>query len=288
MALISDWLGYLAWRHGLSLPALRRTLNKRAVDGAWLRRAGVSIGKNTITNVLKGHTKGWHDSSRAFFERVLTEDLGVDCVSDNGYDAFAATIGSDLAQSLPEETSGRDEAIRNGYVGLYDLYRQSTSGSHFNRDLFLVVPVADDCVRAVLYAGWQGQDGEAIKYVGNIRLGTEAIYALLVGRSRPENVRYRSLILRPPRHSRVVPGLMTQLTDSTGIPTALPVILKRSEAPAGADPQSSTFSLQALRAFVQAHDRSFPATGPGALKEKQRRYLNRVTPDAEGALSLFS
>ena len=287
MALISDWLGYLAWRHGLDLSALRKTLNKRAADTAWLRRQGVSIGKNTITNVLKGHTKGWQDSSRAFFERVLIEDLGADCVSDNGYDAFAATIGSDLAGRLSPESSGRDEAIRNGYVGLYYLYRQSTSGSRFNRDLFLVVPVADNCIRAVLYAG-QSPDGQPVKYVGHVQLGTEAIYALLVGRSTPDNVRYRTLILRPPRYSRVVPGLMTQLTDSTGIPTALPVILRRAEAPADADPQSVTFSLLALRAFVRAHDRSFPATGPGSLKEKQRRYLKRVTPDAEGALNLFS
>ncbi len=223
MALISDWLGYLAWRHGLAIAVLRKTLNRRATDSAWLRRAGVSIGKNTITNILKGHTKDWHDSSRAFFERVLTEDLGVDCVSDNGYDAFVATIGSDLAQNVAEETSGRDDAIRSGYIGLYYLYRQSTSGSRFNRDLFLVVPVANDCVRAVLYAGRQSHDGEAVKYVGNIRLGTEAIYALLVGRSRPENVRYRTLILRPPRYSRIVPGLMTQLTDSTGKAVGMPV-----------------------------------------------------------------
>src|SRR5579862_4917121 len=106
MSLISDWLGYVAWRHGKRVADVRRVLNQRARDEAWKRRWGVSLSKNTITNLLRGRTRDWHEDSKAFVERVLIQDFGVDPGEDGGYELFADTIGTGLLPP-PDEAAGR-------------------------------------------------------------------------------------------------------------------------------------------------------------------------------------
>lgn len=287
MSLISDWLGYLAWRHGKGLAAVRRRLNQRAKDEPWKRRCGVSLSKNTVTNLLRGRTREWHEESKAFVERVLSEDFGIDPGGDNGFELFADTIGTGLLPPPVEDPSSPLDQTR-GYVGLYHLLRQSTSGAQFNADLFLIVPVGEQALRAVHFVGREDGEGRIPRYVGNLQPGTEALYALMIGRSRPDNIRYRSMTLRLHRNTRVIQGMALQLSDATAAPTALPIILKRQAPPPEADPNSPTFSLQALHALVMAHDRILPQAGPGALKPAQRRYLERFTPDVEEALNLFS
>jgi hypothetical protein len=174
------------------------------------------------------------------------------------------------------------------YVGLYHLLRQSTSSAQFNADLFLIVPVGEHALRAVLFVGRQDGEGRIPRYVGNLQPGTEALYAMMIGRSRPDNVRYRSLTLRLHRNFRVVPGMALQLSDATAAPTALPIILKRQSPAPEVDPNTDAFSLKALRELVMAHERALPQIGAGALKPAQRHYLQRFTPDVEEALNLFS
>jgi hypothetical protein len=287
MSLISDWLGYLAWRRGRTMSAVRRALALRANDAAWKRRCGVSLSKNTVTNLLRGRTREWHEDSRAFVERVLSEDFGVDSGGDEGFELFADTIGSGLLPPPGDADVGRRERIRD-YVGLYHLLRQSTSNARFNADLFLIVPVGEHALRAVLFVGRQDEEGLIPRYVGNLQPGSEALYALMVGRSRPGNVRYRSLTLRLHRNFRVIPGMMLQLSDATAAPTALPIILKRQAPEPQVDPNDEAFSLRALRALVLSHERVAPQAGEGALKPAQKRYLERFTPDVEEALNLFS
>jgi hypothetical protein len=286
MSMISDWLGYLAWRRGKSLSDLRRRLNQRALDEPWKRSRRVGISKNTITNILRGRTRDWHDESKAFAEAVLSDDFGIDCTGEDAFGPFAATIGAGQLRPLSDAAGGREHLRR--YVGLYHLIRQSTSSARINVNPFLIAPVGDGCFRAVLYVGQETIDGLLPRYVGDLCLGTEALYALMIGRSTPDNVRFRSLIMRRHRSTRVTPGLMLQLSDATGAPTALPFILKRVNAAPEVDPASTAFSLKALHELIAAHDIAVPAEGPGALKPSQRRYLERFTPDAEEALNLFS
>jgi hypothetical protein len=287
MSLISDWLGYLAWRRGVAMGEVRRRLNQRAGDEPWKRRSGVSLSKNTVTNLLRGRTREWHEDSRAFVEQVLAQDFGVDPGGDSSFDLFAETLGSGLL-TQPSEVAPIGLARMRDYVGLYHLLRQSTSAAHFSADLFLIVPVSEQALRAVLFVGRKDADGRIPRYVGDLHLGTEALYALLIGRSRPDNIRYRSLTLRLHRNFRIVPGMAVQLSDATAAPTALPIILKRQAPPPEADPNSPSFSLKALRDRALAHERIFPQSGPGALKPAQRRYLERFTPSVEEALTLFS
>ena len=287
MSLISDWLGYLAWRHGKRLADVRRLLNKRAHDEPWKRRCGVSLSKNTVTNLLRGRTRDWHEESKAFVERVLRDDIGIDPDADGGFDVFADTIGTGLLPPPVEEASGRLGEMHD-YAGLYHLLRQSTSSAQFNADLFLILPVGEHALRAVLFVGRRDDEGLIPRYVGNLQLGTEALYAQMIGRSRPDNVRYRSLTLRLHRNHRIIPGMVLQLSDATAAPTALPIILKRLAPAPEVDPGSPAFSLRALHALALEHDRGIPQAGPGALKPAQRRYLERFTPDIEEALNLFS
>ena len=283
--MISDWLGYLAWRRGKSVSDLRRKLNQRALDEPWKRSRRVGISKNTITNILRGRTRDWHAESKAFAEAVLADDFGIDCAGEDAFGPFAATIGAGQLHPL---SGAADQQQMSQYVGLYHLIRQSTSSARINVNPFLVAPVGDGCFRAVLYVGRETVDGILPRYVGDLQLGTEALYAMMIGRSTPDNVRYRSLTMRRHRNMRVIPGLMLQLSDATGAPTALPFILKRVNAAPEVDPASPSFSLTALHALIAAHDLAVPSEGPGALKPAQRRYLERFTPDVEEALNLFS
>jgi hypothetical protein len=287
MSLISDWLGYLAWRRGGTMSAVRRRLAQRANDATWKRRSGVTLSKNTVTNLLRGRTREWHEDSRAFVERVLSEDFGVDPQGDDGFELFAGTIGTGFLPSAPEEGGGRFEQMRP-YVGLYHLLRQSTSGARFHADLLVILPVGEQAMRVVQFVGRQDTEGRVPRYVGNLQLGTEALYSQMIGRSRPDNVRYRSLALRVHRNYRVVPGMALQLSDATAAPTALPIILKRLATVPEVDPNTEAFSLRALRELVLAHERVLPPSGPGCLKPAQKRYLERFTPDVEEALNLFS
>jgi hypothetical protein len=286
MSLISDWLGYLAWRRGRRLAEVRRRLNQRANDAAFRRRHGVSLSKNTITNLVRGRTREWHEDSKAFVEAVLREDFGIEPGGDDRFELFADTIGSGHLPAPQEEGSARLGRIE-GYVGHYHLLRQSTSSAQFNADLFLIVPVGEGALRAVLFVGREDEEGRIPRYVGNLVAGTEALYALMVGRSRPDNVRYRALTLRLHRNFRTIPGMLMLLSDATAAPTALPIILKRQAPAPEADPNTPAFSLAALHALAKTHDRLLPPSGPGALKPHQRRYLERFTPDVEEALTLF-
>jgi hypothetical protein len=287
MSLISDWLGYLAWRHGQRIADVRRQLNARALDGAWMRSCRVAISKNTITNLLKGRTREWRDDSRAFVEQVLKQDFAISCEGDDGFGLFAATLGSRLHHPTAEVPDGRGVRLAP-YVGLYHLLRQSTSSGRINVNPLLIVPVGEGGLRAVLYVGRPEAGGELPKYVGELQAGSEAAHALMIGRSRPDNVRFRSLVFRLHRSNRTIPGLMTQLSDATAAPTALPVILKRQDGSPELDPGSPSFSLGALHARISAHDLGIPTEGPGALKPAQRRFLERTTLQEEEALNLFS
>jgi hypothetical protein len=285
MSLIADWLGYLAWRRGRRLSDIRRQLSLRARDEAWKRRRGVGVSKNTVTNLLRGRTRDWREDSQAFVECVLKEDLGIEPGAEDGFDLFADTLGSGLLPAPAEEPQPGEA---RHYVGLYQMLRQSTSSAQFCADLFLIVPVGDNALRAVLFVGKQDGDGRIPRYVGNLQPGTEALYAMMVGRSRPDNVRYRSLTLRLHRNFRVVPGMMLQLSDATAAPTALPIMLMRQTPAPEVDPSSPAFSLRALKELVLAHGRTLPPSGSGALKAAQKRHLERFTPDVEEALNLFS